>query len=154
AAEAKQEAERQAAAEAKRQAEEARKAAAEEARRKAEEDARRKAEEARKLALELAAREAAGNFARSVIQPYVKRQWNPPPNSYSGLSCELLVTVASSGVVTQVRVIRSSGDSLFDNSAMAAVRRASPLPMPGKAEQASILARESLKIKFSPMDSN
>ena len=146
AVEAKRKAAAEAAADAKREA--AEKAAEE--RRQAAAEAKRKAEEARRLAQELAARE----FAASVIKPYVKRQWILPPVSQGGLSCELIITISGSGAVTGVKVARSSGDSLFDNSAVAAVRRASPLPMPGDAYQARYIAEQSLRIKFSPADAD
>ncbi|MCB1796727.1 MAG: TonB C-terminal domain-containing protein, partial [Candidatus Competibacteraceae bacterium] len=156
---AAEEARKKAAAEEARKkaaAEEARKkAAAEEARKKAAaEEARRKAEEARKLALELAAKEAAGNFARSIIQPYVKRRWNPPPNTPRGAVCIARVFVKASGQVTDVRILKSSGNAIVDNSVKAAAFRASPLPMPNDSYQATYIARESLDITFRASDSD
>ncbi|MCC8986202.1 MAG: TonB family protein, partial [Candidatus Contendobacter sp.] len=158
--EAAENAKRQAAEEAKRKAEEAKRKADEEAKRKADEEAKRKAEaeaearrkeeEAHKLAQELAARE----FASSRIKPYVKRQWNPPPDSQSGLSCELVISVTASGAVTNVRISKSSGDALFDNSVKAAALRASPLPMPADAYQSAYIAKQSLQITFRASDSD
>ena len=89
-----------------------------------------------------------------MIKPYVKRQWILPPVSQGNLTCELIITISGSGAVTGVKVARSSGDSVFDNSAVAAVRRASPLPMPGDAYQARYIAEQSLRIKFSPADAD
>ncbi|HRF63693.1 MAG TPA: cell envelope integrity protein TolA, partial [Candidatus Competibacter sp.] len=149
------EAKRAAAEEAKRQAaaEDAKRQAAEEAKRKAEEEARRKAEEARELAQKLAAQErakaAAAAHAGNVIGPYVERHWNPVANTSGGLVCSLRITITTSGQVTNVQIVKGSGDSLFDNSAVAAVHRASPLPMPGDSAVAQEL-RPTFILRFRP----
>ena len=52
---------------------------------------------------------------------------------YSGQQCltaKVLVQLAPGGVVRNVRVIRGSGDPVFDRSVEAAFLRASPLPLP------------------------
>ena len=148
-----EETKRQAAEEARKAAEEVkRKAAAEEAKRKAEEEARRKAEEARKLAQELAAREqflreAIARHA-ALIKQRVERYWSLPMNSSSGLSCTLRITMMPSGAVTGVQIAQSSGDTAFDNSAVAAVQKASPLPVPGDPE---VLAKfRNFNFRFRP----
>ncbi len=150
------EAKRAAAEEAKRQAaaEDAKRRAAEEAKRAAaEEEARRKAEEARELAQKLAAQErakaAAAAHAGNVIGPYVERHWNPVANTSGGLVCSLRITITTSGQVTNVQIVKGSGDSLFDNSAVAAVHRASPLPMPGDSAVAQEL-RPTFILRFRP----
>ncbi|MGB2973829.1 MAG: energy transducer TonB, partial [Candidatus Competibacter sp.] len=151
---AAEQAKREAAEQARRQAaEEAKQQAAEEARRRAAEEAKRKADEARQLAQKLAARERAkanaGAHAGNVIGPYVERHWNPLANSAGGLVCLLRITVTGSGQVTNVQVVKGSGDSLFDNSAVAAAHRASPLPMPADADVAQEL-RPTFILRFRP----
>ncbi|MGB2680666.1 MAG: TonB family protein, partial [Candidatus Competibacter sp.] len=151
---AAEEARRRAADEAKRAAaEEAKRAAAEEARRQAAEETRRKADEARQLAQKLAAREraksSASAHAGNVIGPYVERHWTPMASSPGGLLCLLRITVTPSGQVTNVQVVKGSGDSLFDNSAVAAARRASPLPMPADSDVAQEL-RPTFILRFRP----
>ncbi|MCB1820775.1 MAG: TonB C-terminal domain-containing protein, partial [Candidatus Competibacteraceae bacterium] len=140
-AEAEAEAKRKAEAEAKRKAEA-------EAKRKAEAEAK-KAEEAQRVAQELAAAE----FAKRRIEPYIKKQWSPAPGSDTKLSCEVIISVNSAGAVTRVRVVKSSGDAQFDDSVKAAILGASPLPMPTNDYQATYIAKQSLKIRFS-LDSN
>lgn len=49
---------------------------------------------------------------------------------FQGLSCQLDVRLAASGTVLDVRVIQSSGDDAFDRSAIMAVQKAAPLPVP------------------------
>jgi colicin import membrane protein len=53
-----------------------------------------------------------------------------PAGSREGLSCILTITLTSRGEVLNVTLSRSSGDPSFDRSAVAAVYRASPLPVP------------------------
>ncbi|MGB4945955.1 MAG: TonB family protein, partial [Candidatus Competibacter denitrificans] len=128
-------------------------AAAEEAKRQAAEEARRKAEEARALAQKLAAQEhakaTATAHAGNVIGPYVERHWTPLASSEGGLVCLLRITITGSGQVTNVQVVKGSGDSLFDNSAVAAARRASPLPMPADPAVAQEL-RPTFILRFRP----
>lgn len=48
--------------------------------------------------------------------------WNRPPSARRNMSVTLRVTMVPDGTVTSVNVLRSSGDSPFDSSAVAAVR--------------------------------
>jgi colicin import membrane protein len=149
AAEAKRKAEaearQKAVAEAKRKAEEEakRKTEAEAAaKRKAEAEARRKVEEAERQA-ELAAERArldqerqravaaAINQYSALIQDRVKRNWRLPPN-WRGLSCVVQVKMIPGGDVVSVRIVRSSGDPVFDRSVESAVFQAAPLPVPSE----------------------
>jgi len=53
-----------------------------------------------------------------------------------------------SGAVTGVQIAQSSGDTAFDNSAVAAVQKASPLPVPGDPE---VLAKfRNFNFRFKP----
>jgi colicin import membrane protein len=159
AAERRAEAERQAAAEeaARRQAE-ARAAA--EAQRRAEEESRRVAEQARDeeafqqaLAEELAsmpgrAEENVSGSRRaqdsspyvSAIQAHVHRVWvRPPDTGDESLACLVSVRLIEGGEVVagSVRVKESSGNAAFDRSAVAAIYKASPLPVPTGPDFAS-----------------
>ncbi len=49
---------------------------------------------------------------------------------YAGLSTELHVRIAPSGNVLDVQIIKKSGNDALDRSAVSAVQRASPLPVP------------------------
>lgn len=164
-----EEARKQAEAEKKRQAEEAKKKAeaekkrkAEEARKKAEAEKKRQAEEAKKKAEEARkAKEAAEQQAildslqgdiedrakadaisryAAAIEAKVQDRWTLPPNLPSGLKTKLTITTNSNGLVKDVRISQSSGNSAFDNSALEAVKRASPLPLPDKVEWAKEFA--------------
>ncbi len=116
----------------RKKAEQARKA--ELARKKAEQ-ARNAAELARKKAAEEAKlRERAARHmtirASRAIQQKVNNSWIRPMSSRKGLRCTVRVTLLPSGDVMDVRVVKSSGDTVFDRSAENAVRKASPLPVP------------------------
>ena len=138
---AEQAAKQKAEAEAKRKAEQAAKQKAEaERKRKAEEAARAKAESEMqaRLAAERAALEA--QRVQSMLGEYiayiadkVERNWLRPPGSPAGLKCTVNVKLIPGGEVVSARVVQSSGDTLFDDSAEKAVLKASPLPLPTDA---------------------
>lgn len=161
----KEELERKKREEEKRQAEAEEKRKAAEAKRKAEEE-KRKAEEEKRIAAEkalqeqLAAERAALDAAReranqsvvaeytSAIKQKVQRNWIKPSSAAGGLSCEVRVTLIPGGDVASVRVIRSSGDAVFDRSVEAAVRRAAPLPLP--PDTALFDRFRDLQFRFNP----
>lgn len=116
-------------AEQRRQEEERRRQA--EAERLAAERSRRELEAA--IAAEESALQEAGD-ARLVgsysarIRSAVENNWVRPPGAHSGMEAHLLIHLVPTGEVVQVSVVRSSGDSAFDRSAEAAVRRVGRFP--------------------------
>lgn len=65
------------------------------------------------------------------IREHIGRFWNRPLGAdNTGLSIIVRVTLDEMGTVTGVRIVKSSGQSAFDNSLDRAIRRASPLPLP------------------------
>lgn len=60
----------------------------------------------------------------------ISQQWNIPANTNKKLSTDLLIRLAPNGAVLNVKLVKSSGDSALDRSAIAAVYKASPLPVP------------------------
>lgn len=168
---AEEEAKRKAEEEAKRKAEEERKRKEAEAKRKAEEEAKRKAEaerkrkeeaerkareaaeaEARRKALlealgqEEGAREQAAERSRwqDVVYTKIKNAWLRPPGLPEGLKCDLRVRILPNGDVISANVASGSGNRLFDDSALAAVNKASPLPPPPAG------LRDALVFEFNP----
>ncbi|MGY6276455.1 cell envelope integrity protein TolA, partial [Methylomonas sp. MgM2] len=138
-AEAKQKAEAaakaKADAEAKQKAEAAAKAKAEaEAKAKAEAEAAAaaaKAEQERQAAAKAEADKQASLAAQQAIMRKVEGAWTRPINAVQGLKCTIQVKLLPSGeVMKPVLVISSSGDDVFDRSAVNAVLKASPLPVP------------------------
>ena len=82
------------------------------------------------------------------LQQKVVRNWSPPPSAQNGLDCEVLVRQTPTGEVLDARVLNCNGDSAVERSIEAAVRRASPLPVP----QNSLLFEPSIRFVFRPDD--
>lgn len=64
------------------------------------------------------------------IRQKVERNWIEPGTMRDGMSCTVAVKMMPSGEVLDVRITKSSGDRIFDDSVETAVRRAAPLPLP------------------------
>lgn len=144
---AEEEARKQAAAEAakKKAAEEAAKkqAAAEAAKKKAAaESARKAAEDKKAQALaellsdtterqqalaETQGDQVAGSLDDLIIS-LVSQQWRRPPSARNGMSVEVAIQMLPDGTITNASITRSSGDSAFDSSAVAAVRNVGRIP--------------------------
>ena len=65
------------------------------------------------------------------VEQRIMAVWKLPPKS-DGLKVTLRYSLARNGSVSFVRVEKTSGNQSFDNSAVQAVRRASPFPRPPK----------------------
>jgi TonB family protein len=66
------------------------------------------------------------------VEIRIMAAWKIPPKS-NGLKVTLGYHLARNGAVSFVRVERSSGNTSFDDSAIQALRKASPLPPPPKS---------------------
>ena len=66
----------------------------------------------------------------SQIRATVERNWLRPKSVPKGLEVKLRVSQIPGGTVIDVTVIKSSGNVAFDQSAVLAVRKSSPLPKP------------------------
>ncbi|TBV10825.1 cell envelope integrity protein TolA [Stutzerimonas kirkiae] len=168
---AAEEAKKKAAEDAKKKAaaEEAKKkAAAEAARKKAAEEARRKANEDRKaqalaelLSEDTGYQQAladeqgdkvAGNLDDLIVR-LVSEQWRRPPSARNGMTVEVLIEMLPDGTITNASVTRSSGDSPFDSSAVAAVRNVGRIAEMQKLDRATFdqLYRKR-RVIFKPED--
>lgn len=160
----------------KKAAEEAKKKAAEQAKAKAAEDAKKKAAQAaaRKAAEDKKAQalaellsddtqrqqamadevgdEVASNFDDLIVR-LVSEQWRRPPSARNGMSVEVQIEILPDGTVTNASVTRSSGDSAFDSSAVAAVRNVGRIPEMQQLDRATFdqLYRKR-RIIFKPED--
>ncbi|WP_353573198.1 cell envelope integrity protein TolA [Candidatus Albibeggiatoa sp. nov. BB20] len=134
-----QELKRQAEKKAKQQAQQERKR--KEAAKKAEIERQKKVARQRQIARETeikrqidAKRKAAQDqrVARIIglIQRRVIQQWQRPAHTSLDLTCRILVKLTPDGAVTHAQVSASSGHAAFDSSAVRAVYKASPLPIP------------------------
>lgn len=116
-----------------------------EKKRKAEEEAKRKAEAAKKTKREQEAQEEQRRIQAALqkeekhisesnddvntksyeemLIERVQQNWSRPPSARRGMEVTLEVNMLPTGVVTGLRIIKSSGDPAFDRSAEQAVRR-------------------------------
>ncbi len=144
---------RLAALEAERKMAEERRRREEEARRQREEDERalqqQIAEEQQRLEAERQrlAQQTIGQHS-ALIRQAVSREWLRPTGSPNDLKATFRVRTIPSGDVVMVETVKTSGDSVFDRSAEAAIRRASPLPVPRDAD--SYEAFREFNFEFDP----
>lgn len=123
-------------------------------RQRAENERRRREQEAELLAAAIAAEEARTAARNSddmtaylfALQQKVVRNWSPPPSAAEGLDCEVRVRQTPRGEVLDARVVRCNGDAAVTRSIEAAVRRASPLPVPRN----SLLFEPTVLFAFRP----
>lgn len=162
-AEAEAERKRQEEAERKRQ-EEAERKRQEEAERQAEEERQRREAEERELAekrererqlqeqLERERLEARVDSALSqyipIIKQKVSRNWNRPTSLRNNIEAHVTVRLSEAGEVISARIVKSSGNPVFDRSVENAVLKASPLPIP--QERGVNEEFRSLKLIFKP----
>ena len=112
------------------------------------------AERQRQLDAELAAEtqrlEAmnAGDLARYqyALQNQIMRNWIEPPSAQPGIECVVRVQQLPNGEVTEVSIAECNGDEAVRRSIEAAVRKASPLPLPANRS----LFDRNLTVIFKP----
>ncbi len=78
----------------------------------------------------------------------VRENWNKPPGSTTGLETVISVKVQRTGEVVSVKVVKSSGNDYFDQSAENAVYKASPLPFPDEPRYYEFI--KEFNFKFVP----
>lgn len=66
----------------------------------------------------------------NLIENKIYQNWTMPPSINKGLVCVLQVQLIPSGEVINIEVSKRSGNDEYDKSVVAAVRKASPLPVP------------------------
>ena len=59
----------------------------------------------------------------SIIIKSIQSAWRKPINIQDGLVCDLRLSINKNGRITNVNLIRSSGNLRFDNSALKAIQR-------------------------------
>lgn len=159
--EAKRKQEEQRRAEEKRKAEEEKKRLAEQEKEKRQREAEKKAlaeqkkreEEARRrqaLLDEMAAEEQAGVIDQYIaaISDTLARHFNKAGFT-DQLTCTLHVRMVPGGEVVEVKVVKSSGNAIFDRQAEIAVQKASPLPVPDDAKLFESTFRD-VNLRFNP----
>ena len=64
------------------------------------------------------------------IKQDVQRNWNRPATARDDLECMVAIRQLTNGEVVSVRILQCNGDAAVQRSIVAAVNRASPLPLP------------------------
>ncbi len=78
------------------------------------------------------------------IHSMAKRNWVPPQDLYEELETEISFVVSKSGVISAFRIIRSSGNSAFDNSVATTFKSISLMPPPDKQQHTITLTFSSV----------
>lgn len=84
---------------------------------------------------------------KGLIIGAISRQWILPDNANNNLSSKFRIHLAPDGAVLDVKLIRSSGDSILDRSAQTAILKASPLPVPSNPEVFELFRDISLTVR-------
>ena len=144
----------------KKKAEESEKKRREEERIRVEEEQKRKQQEEalkRQLAEEQRQRETQQAIQdQQTLQKITSDIYRRVVNNFNiiglppGLECELTVRTVPGGEVINVAISRSSGNEIFDRRAIAAVEKASPLPLPGDAATFDRLKLRQFAFNFKP----
>lgn len=161
-AEAERRRQEEAEAERKRQEEAERKRQEEEERKRKEAEEQRQRELAEKRAREKALQEqleeerlasrvqsALGQYI-PIIQQKVGRNWNRPAGLRDSIEAHVNVRLSQAGEVLSARIVKSSGNPVFDRSVENAVLKASPLPIP--QEQGVNDRFRNMNLRFRPED--
>jgi len=158
----KEEAERQAEEERKRQEEAERQRKAEEERKAREAEQKRQQELAAKrererqlqeqLEQERLQRRVQSALAQyiPIIRQKVSRNWNLTASVSNDIEAHVTVRLSEAGEVISARIVKSSGNAVFDRSVENAVLKASPLPIP--RERGVNEEFRTLRLKFKPQD--
>ena len=86
---------------------------------------------------------AAYQFA---LQQKVLRNWARPASARAGLDCLVQVRQTATGEVISANVVSCNGDAAVERSIVAAVHKASPLPLP----ENTVLFDPNLRFRFIP----
>jgi colicin import membrane protein len=87
------------------------------------------------------------------ITTRITRAWRRPIAFKGGLTVYLRMSLASNGELVDVRIVKTSGDVLFDRSALTAVNRAAPFDEVKQFDEATFEEKfRSLTVKFRPED--
>ncbi len=115
-------------------------------------------EEAQQLADEQAQQqleedEAIANSYIAIIVETITRRWSRPPSARNGMEVTVAMLLTPNGQVVDASIIKSSGDSIFDRSAIRAIKQIEQFPeiknMPSRVFEADF---RSLKLVFRPED--
>ena len=62
-----------------------------------------------------------------LVREKIERNWNPPPGA-RGIKVKVVFTIQRTGILTDVRLLDSSGNFYFDQAAIRSIRSSNPFP--------------------------
>ncbi|MDX9731538.1 MAG: TonB family protein [Bdellovibrionales bacterium] len=84
------------------------------------------------------------------IEARIKNQWRPPRFlANAKLRVRVIMTINSSGGIIRKAIVQSSGNEVFDESAIAAIENSLPLPPPPDSLQ-GVLANQGVELDLEP----
>ncbi len=84
---------------------------------------------------------ANANAYVALIREKIWSEWIYPDLNSSGLEVIISFMIDKEGKVTSPKIVESSGNNLYDYSAVKAILKASPLPPPAVEEEVEIRFR-------------
>ena len=110
-----------------------------------------KKEQAERAVIDALAEERIGWNALDQMTTRITQAWRRPVGFKGGLEVYLRISLASNGELVDVRIVKTSGDVLFDRSAVTAVKRAAPFDEVKQFDEATFEEKfRSLTVKFRP----
>lgn len=95
----------------------------------------------------------AAQSYKSAISQRIQQNWSRPPSARNEMQCTLLIRLVPTGRVINVDLVESSGNEVFDRSAIQAVKRAEQFPEI-KDMEPEVFERyyRELELIFKPQD--
>lgn len=86
---------------------------------------------------------------QAMIRERLSQAWFPPQSATEDMTVRLQITLLPTGELASVKVMASSGNTAFDNSAKGAVRSLSRYPVPSDRSTFEAYFRQ-FTIEFNP----
>lgn len=86
---------------------------------------------------------------QALIRERLSQAWYPPSSATEEMTARLQITLLPTGELAGVKLVSSSGNTAFDNSALSAVRSLSRYPIPDKRDTFERYFRQ-FTIEFNP----
>lgn len=84
------------------------------------------------------------------IEIRIRKMWNPPKFlAKAGLRVRVVLFINSQGIIIEHKIVQSSGNSVFDDSAVAAIENAQPFAPPPESLE-SLLAQQGVELDLEP----
>lgn len=86
---------------------------------------------------------------QALIRERLSQAWYPPSSATEEMTARLQITLLPTGELAGVKLVSSSGNTAFDNSALSAVRSLSRYPIPDERDTFERYFRQ-FTIEFNP----